>query len=476
MILLLTTLPFLGAVGCYLVPSERFRRWALPSVGAAHLGLVVAVAAGAPQGGGAWFRLDPLGLWTLAVVSVLFFACFLYAPAYLRLRRDWGTRVFASCSLLLLTCLTLVTVSRHLGCLWVAMELTTLVSAPMVYFNHNARSVEAAWKYLLICSVGIALALLGTFFLAAASLAPGGGGTLLLDRLMFSAGDLSKPWLHAAFAALLVGYGTKMGLAPLHTWKPDAYGEAPGMVGALLAGGVTSGAFLALMRVAGVLRAAGEGAYVSRWLIVFGLLSMGVGAASLLRQKDFKRMLAYSSVEHMGLMALGAGLGGVALFGALLHLANNAWAKGAFFLTAGNIHRSYGSHTIDGVSGARRRLPWSGWIFLIAFLALVGTPIFGPFRSEFAVLTGAFEGGRWGLGALYLVLLFVAFVGMGRTVLAVTEGKPADPPERPPYRDTLALVLPPALLLGLLLWIGLWMPEELTRWIQNAADAWGGAR
>ena len=190
-----------------------------------------------------------------------------------------------------------------------AIEITTLSTAPLIYFNHNAQSLEAAWKYLLVCSLGIALALLGTFFLALSGAGPDGPRSLLLDDLVRAGPQLSRPWVRAAFVFLLVGYGTKMGLAPLHSWKPDAYGEAPGLLGALLAGGVTNFAFLSVVRVFQVTSAAGEGAFARDALVGIGLLSMALAAVFMVGQRDFKRMLAYSSVEHMGILARGAGPG-----------------------------------------------------------------------------------------------------------------------------------------------------------------------
>ena len=259
---------------------------------------------------------------------MLFFLCSLYAPGYLALRSDRPNRVFCANLFVVLAMMTLVTLSHHLGLMWVAMEATTLASAPLLYFNHNARSLEATWKYLLIGSVGIALALLGSFFLAYASLKAGLESTLLFDQLVKDAPQLSPPWLHAAFVLLFIGYGTKMGLAPMHTWKPDAYGEAPGIVGTLLAGGVTSCAFLAILRVYQICRAGADAEFAREIMIFMGLLSMAVAAVFMVRQRDFKRMLAYSSVEHMGILVLGIGIGGLAVYGALLHLINNGLTKG----------------------------------------------------------------------------------------------------------------------------------------------------
>jgi len=467
-------LPLGAALWAYRTPSDRLRRALLPATGALHLALVSSILLGFSSPGSGWFYLDPVGKLVLSLISLLFFACSLYAPAYLEIRHLWHTKVFCGCTLTLLAFLSLSTFSQQLGCMWVALEITTLTAAPLIYFNHNARSVEAAWKYLLVCSVGIALGLLGIFFLAYATLANGGGVSLLVEDLTRSAGSLSKPWLHVAFATLVVGFGTKMGLAPMHTWKPDAYGEAPGVVGALLAGGVTSCAFLALLRFTRVLHAAGEGAYADRVLLVFGLLSMATAAVFMTRHKDFQRMLAYSSVEHMGILVLGVGLGGVGVFGAFLHLVNNALTKGVLFLTAGNIHRAFGSRSTDEVSGALRRLPFSGWLFLTGFIAVIGTPLFGPFVSEFTILRATFEGGRPLVGALFLLFLMIVFLGMGRTVLDVCQGEPSAAASKTPFRDTLWLTAPSAVLFGLVLWLGLHIPSPVMDLLREAVAYWKG--
>src|SRR5262249_44992484 len=373
--------PMAMAAVAFSVPSNRWRPWLLPLGALGHVALVAAAlarpgAAGVVSGLGGWLQLDALGKGFLGFISVLFFLCSLYAPAYLALRADRQNRVLCTNLLLVLSMMTLVTLSHHLGLLWVAMEATTLVSAPGIYFNHNARSLEATWKFLLIGSVGIALALLGSFFLAYASLKAGLESTLLFDQLIKDAPRLSAPWLHAAFVLLFIGYGTKMGLAPMHTWKPDAYGEAPGLVGTLLAGGVTSCAFVAILRVYQICRAGSEAEFAREIMIFMGLMSMAVAAVFMVRQRDFKRMLAYSSVEHMGILILGVGIGGLAVYGALLHMINNGLTKGVLFLSAGNIHRAYGSKLTDRVRGAIRRVPLSGSLFLAGFLAITGSPPF----------------------------------------------------------------------------------------------------
>jgi hydrogenase-4 component F len=470
MAIVLVLAPLILALAAALVRSGRLRPWLVVLGAAVHLALVIAALLSGPISAlGGWLVIDELGRIVLPLVSVLFFACALYVPSYLALRGASPNRVFCAALLAFLAMMTLIVESRHLGLMWVALEANTLATAPLLYFNRNRRSLEATWKYLLIGAVGIALALLGSFFLAYSALAGGQHSSLLLDDLVREAPGLSRPWLHAAFIVLFVGYGTKMGLAPMHTWKPDAYGEAPGVVGALLAGGLTTCAFLALLRFYQICVAAGEGAFARDLMLGIGLLSMAVGGVFMARQRDYKRMLAYSSVEHMGILVVGIGLGGLATFGALLHLVNNALTKGVMFLAAANIHRAYGSKTTDDVSGALRRLPWSGALFLAGFFAVTGSPPFGPFLSEFTILRGAIAAGRYGVAAAFLALLFVVFVGMGGTVLAVVQGEPKPDLPASNFRDSVGTVGPALVLLAAVVVLGVWVPPVLDRALHQAA-------
>jgi hydrogenase-4 component F len=465
----LILLPILMALAAAAIGSNRVRPWLLPITATVHLALTLLAVwpslfglpeSAAPEG--AWLLLDAPGKLVLLVVSVLYFFCSIYCVGYLRHREERSNRVFVACLLVFLGVMGIVTWSQHLGLMWVAIEATTLSTAPLIYFNRSKRAIEATWKYLLVGSVGIALALLGTFFLAYSAIPSGLEPSMMLGEVMRSASGLSKPWLRAAFILLLVGYGTKMGLAPMHTWKPDAYGEAPGVVGAIFAGGVTSCAFLAFSRVYAVCVRAGEFAYVSRLLVCMGLFSMAVAGLFMIGQRDFKRMLAYSSVEHMGILVLGLGLGGAALYGTMLHVATNGVTKGVLFLSAGNIHRAYASKSTDEVRGALRRIPLSAAFFLAGFLAITGSPPFGPFVSEFSILNGAFEEGRFVAAALFLLFLLVVFIGMGKTVLKVVQGHaPAETREPGAYRDGLLTVLPLFGLAALVLLLGLYVPAPL---------------
>ncbi|MBI3828156.1 MAG: hydrogenase [Planctomycetes bacterium] len=471
---LLIVFPLSLAALAFACPSNRLRPWLLPLGALGYLGLavtaIVQASAGAVIAGlDDWLLLDALGKVVLGFLGTLYFLCSLYAPGYLQLRSERSNRVFCTSLFTMLAMMTIVTLSHHLGLMWVAMEATTLSTGPLLYFNRTSRSLEATWKYLLIGSVGIALALLGSFFLAYSSLKSGLESTLLFDQLIRDAPRLSPPWLHAAFVLLFIGYGTKMGLAPMHTWKPDAYGEVPGLVGTLLAGGVTTCAFVAVLRVYQICRAGAEAEFAREVMIFMGLLSMAVAAVFMVRQRDFKRMLAYSSVEHMGILVLGVGIGGTAVYGALLHLINNGLTKGILFLSAGNIHRAYGSKVTDDVRGAIKRVPFSGVLFLIGFLAITGSPPFGPFVSEFTILNTAIRDGQFLVGGLFLLMLNVVFIGMGATVLAVVQGEPPEKQDAHAFKDRMSTGVPILLFLGLVLMLGLYIPPALEALLREAA-------
>jgi hydrogenase-4 component F len=358
--------------------------------------------------------------------------------------------------------------------LWVAIEATTLASAPMIFFHRRSQSLEAAWKYLLICSIGIALALFGNFLLAFSTTTIRGGELpLILDQLLEPAAQFQPQWLKAAFIFLLVGYGTKMGLAPLHTWLPDAHSESPSFVSALLSGALLNCAFLGILRAQQILDAAGLAAFGHNLLIDFGLLSMGLAATFILQQSDFKRMLAYSSVEHMGILALGVGLGGAAVFGALFHAVNHSLTKGMLFLVAGNILTVMHSKSTS-IRGLSKIMPVSAALWLAVFFAITGSPPFGTFLSEFTILNAAVDQGRYIVAAGYLLILSVIFVAMATIVLRMFNGSPSPDKEYAPIHESRLSIVPPLLLGAVVLMLGIYMPSFLDRLLTEAATQLGG--
>ena len=443
----------------------------------------------APDSWGGALRLDEVGHPFLMILSGLFLTAAIYAVGYLR-RESPGPRadflegfrftnapeaVFVGCLLFFLSTMTLVILSENLGLLWIAVEATTLASAPLIYFHRHHRSLEATWKYLLICSVGIGLALLGNFFLAvAASGASGAGGSLSIGALREHAAQLHMPWLKGAFLFLLVGYGTKMGLAPLHTWLPDAHSEAPSVVSALLSGALLNCAFVGILRIFQVCSAAGIASYAQGFFVMFGVLSIALAATFLLAQRDYKRLLAYSSVEHMGILALGLGLGGVAAFGALLHAVNHSLTKAMLFLLAGNILTAYRTKNASEVHGVLGRIPVTGALWLAGLFAITGTPPFGTFVSELLILRGAIEHGRFLVAGLYLALLAVIFVGMASTMTRMAQGPPPVAPAGGiATREDWLAILPPLALCLLVLLLGIYLPPPLDAALHRAVAALG---
>jgi len=511
MIVALILVPVIAGGIAFFWPSDVGRRAVLVAGAAIHALLVAAawLVRPTPELGGR-LAIDPTGLLFLSITSLLFLVASVYCVGYLARERRAGhvdfvdhlyfsnepEAVFTGCMLMFLASMTLVTLSQHFGWMWVGVEATTLASAPLIYFHRHHRSLEATWKYLLICSVGIALALLGNFLLAAATAdatidpAPQGDvavagqpaghasqptepTSMMLPDLLRAKG-IRTAWLQVAFIFFLVGYGTKMGLAPLHTWLPDAHSESPSVVSALLSGALLNCAFLGILRAHQICVAVGVAEFSQNLLLFFGILSMAVSAAFILGQSDFKRMLAYSSVEHMGIMSVGIGLGGIGAYGAALHAINHSLAKGTLFLVAGNILAAYGTKTARDIRGVVRSVPFSGVLWVAGFLAITGTPPFGLFLSEFTVLKAALDAGRPLIAVTYLALLALVFIGMANIVMAMAQGESNAQSRRANVREEWLAVLPPAALAALALAMGVYVPPELSNVLHLVARAMGG--
>ncbi len=484
MLLVLTILlPAAAGTASYFIRPHRWRRLLWGTAAAVHLALsITAVLTITSPPLDHWIGMDSLSAIFLVLTSLLFLGATVYGIGYVArepvagqmdfedgsLFKNEPESVFTGGILLLLAAMSLAILSRHLALQWVAIEATTLASAPLIYYHQNRRSLEAAWKYLILCSVGIAVALLGIFFLRMTI--QDGSHDLTLAALLERAGTLNHKWLSTAFIFMLVGYGTKMGLAPLHTWLPDAHSEAPSPVSAMLSGALLNCAFLGILRVQQICAAAGMASFGGDLLILFGLLSMGLAGAFILRQADYKRMLAYSSVEHMGILALGVGLGGLGLFGSFLHAVNHSIVKAMLFLTAGNILSRFHTKDTMKIQGACDALPISGALWIAGFLAVTGSPPFGTFISEFTILRAVLDQGRWVTAVLYVLFLLLAFVGMAGIVLRMALGKS----EVNRVREPLTAVLPPIVFAVLALLLGVYLPGPLADRLHEAAQLLGG--
>ncbi len=362
--------------------------------------------------------------------------------------------------------------TNNIGILWVAMEGATLATVLLVSLYRTPEAVEAAWKYFILCGVGIAQALFGTVLLyfAAERVIPSSEDALLWNVLYQSASQLEPTVLTLAFVFLLVGYGTKVGLVPLHNWLPDAHSEGPTPMSAILSGLLLNVALYALVRLKMIVDGSLQNELAGYLMMGFGLLSFTVAGLFLHRQRDVKRMFSYSSIEHMGLMTFSFGLGGpLATFAALLHMTVHSLTKSAIFVTVGHAAQISKTQRIDKIRGVIRTQPAVGWGLLIGTVAIAGFPPFGVFTSEFLMLTATMKSWPW-LTLPLLIGLAIAFAGLFRYLHPMVFGEP--PEGQLPVH---ANMFPVMLHLALVLWLGLSIPAFLADWFNQATTLIAGS-
>jgi hydrogenase-4 component F len=403
-------------------PYRRFVGWVNALVSLSSLGAALALwghlLAGRvlTSGPGEFLRADALSTLLAFCVSVVAALAAWLGPG---MSRDDGYtdaearrfRIFANlCAFAMLFAVT----SNNVGFMWIAIEAPTITSAMLIPLHVTKASVEASWKYILIGSVGIALAFGGTVlgYFDFVSLAGRQEAALNWTVLMASAPHLHPEIIQLAFVFILVGYGTKAGLAPMHTWLPDAHSEAPAALSAVMSGVMLAVALYAVIRWEAVVNASVGTGFTDGLYIALGVLSIAIASFSLVIQRNYKRMLAYSSIEHTGLICVGLALGPLGTFAAMLHLLNHTLAKSMMFFLAGRVLHRYGTTEIGRVSGLLKVMPWTGGLFAVGILAVIGLPPFGLFISEFALFRAGFAAGRPWLMGLVLALLAVAFVSM----------------------------------------------------------------
>jgi len=303
-----------------------------------------------------------------------------------------------------------VPLARHIGYLWIAVEATTLMSAPLINYHHSRDSLEATWKYLLLCSVGIAFALFGTVLIFAAQHTSVHSASMMLNELMLRAKDMDPRLLRLGFVFCLLGYGTKAGIFPLHNWLPDAHSEAPSPASAMLSGALLNCVLVAIWRLSQLLSAAGQTELVRHLLVPAGAITVIAASLILVRQRDLKRMLAYSSVEHVGLLTLAIGIGSGQLF--ILHAFNHSIVKVALFLMAGGILHIYGTKDLRKLGGLLKTSPAWGIVLMAAGFAIVGSPPFGTFISEWLLLRNTFAAGEITAAIALIVGLTITFIAI----------------------------------------------------------------
>jgi hydrogenase-4 component F len=426
-----------------------------------------------------WFYVDAFSAFHIVVLTLVFALSSAFAGIYFTSEEAEGSfrhitaRRFGALWLGAEAAMLIVLISDNLGVMWVGMEATTLLTAFLISLHPTGLSLEAMWKYLIICSIGIAFAFMGTL-LAAASIRSGNAAAQALFWTRFAAADtrLDPTLMKFAFVFVLVGYGTKAGLAPIHSWLPDAHSQAPAPVSAMFSGFLLNTALYCIMRFVPPARHALGGSFSSGLLIGFGVLSILVAAGFIVFQRDAKRLLAYHSVEHMGIIALGYGLGPLGAFAALFHTLNHSVCKSLAFFAVGRLGQRFGSHDMHRIAGALRVDRLWGAALLISLLALIGVAPFSIFMSEYQLLRAAVGAGAWAALVLFLAASGVVFVAALRHLIDMAYGVPSgDRRVLPDSRLALPII---AVAAGLLIALGIWMPVSLLHAIGRAASVVGG--
>ena len=422
------------------------------------------------------FFVDSFNVFLVTLTAFVTFTTCLFSRPYMRNEQARGKlspnmmRLYHSMFQAFSFTMLLALLTNNIGIMWVAMEAATLATVLLVSLYRTPESLEAAWKYFILCGVGIAQALFGTILLYfAAERVLGSGGTALLWTHLYDVRDQLEPTvLGLAFVFLLVGYGTKVGLVPLHNWLPDAHAEGPTPISAVLSGLLLNVALYAVVRSKALVDGALETQLAGNLMMGFGLLSVVVAAFFLSRQKDVKRLFAYSSIEHMGLTTFAFGMGGpVATFAAMLHMTVHSLTKSAIFFTVGHAAQKTGTQAIDDIRGLIVTNPTIGWGLMLGSLAILGMPPFGVFASEFMILTTAMREQPWATPFL-LVALGVAFAAIFSKTQSMVFGDTALP--RLPHPPA---ILPVFVHLALVLMLGLYIPPYLATWYRQAAQLLG---
>ncbi len=492
-LVVLIVMPFVVAVATFFLPVG-VSRFLTVACGAATFGLALALiptaATHSQITAGGQLRADALSVVFLVATTFLYGATAIFAGGYLDLADGaagarYGRRFYAGLNLF---CWSMVAAPlvNGLALLWVAVEITTVVSALLVAIDDTDGATEASWKYVLIASLGLGIALLATIIMYyAGTTVFGSAYDLSYTKLLSGAGRFPPDVVRLSFVLAVLGFGTKMGLVPVHTWLPDAHSEAPTPVSALLSGALLAVSFYAILRYFQIaVRALGP-TYPRNVLLIFGLASLLLAALYLLSQRDLKRLLAYSSVEHMGILAIGMSFGApIAVVGVLLHVLAHAAAKGTAFFGAGSVVRKFATKDMTKIRGGIGALPWSGPMLVAAILALSAMPPFGIFRSEFLIVEGGLSDSRDTITAVLVILVSVAFFGLSwyttQTMLTpdVTASSSDGTAAVTPARSEVSNWIVVAMALGLvaLVILGVHPPAPLSQLLNHAASELGSPR
>lgn len=414
-----------------------------------------------------YFAVDNTNLIFLIVLSFIFLMTVIYNNGYTKTFNylnypDNRIRNYTIMILIFVLSMTGTILSVDLGISWVLIEATTLSSAYLIYFNKTKHAIEAAWKYVFICSIGIALAFVGIILL---NISTGNINTLNFSELYANAGNFDHNWLKVAFVFMLFGFGAKMGLAPVHFWLPDAHSEAPSPISALLSATLLNSAFLVIVRVFKIMTLANCTNYARFMLLLMGFISLFVTAVFVYHIKNYKRMLAYSSIENMGILAIGTALGGVAYYAVVLHLIGHSLAKASFFLTSGNVLELFETKRIKSVSGLITADKNSGRLWTLSFLAICAFPTSLLFVSEFLMIKTMIVQKHYILCILFVLLLTIILYGLAKVVLKMTYGKLSDDKKEIVFENkkkiAFSMYVPQFIMLFLVFILGIYVPDFL---------------
>ncbi len=419
-----------------------------------------------------WILVTPLGAWVLFCVGVVYLLASMYAIGYMRLLPEEKPRlpVFYSLQAGFALTMLIAPLMNNPGIFWIAIDFTTIVSAFLVGFEREAECIEAAWKYLIVVSAGLALALLGiVLFYWGGTFILGPSYDLTWANLRLTAPHVPETLLFFSFLLTLVGFGTKVGLAPMHTWLPDAHSEGPAPASAMLSGALLNIALLGIYRFLAIVDAGGYGLLGHTALLVLGVFSLLVAALFIVRQDGAKRLFAYSSLEHMGVLAIGFGFGGpIAFVGTMYHMINHSLTKSLMFFGAGNMMRAYGTKSMSKMRRILRYYPFSGGIWLLGAVAITGAPPFGLFLSELTILRGGIlSTNPWAVWvmALLLILIFIAFLNHFRRMIW---GPEPEAQQEPSLVLSSWNLVPMILAFVPILVLGLWWPQGLWNFFVHA--------
>ena len=473
---LILGIPAVAAVLLAVLPGYRLTAWL--NVGASLASFLAAAAlflVGRPAPT-ALFLIDELNIVFVVLTTFIGFTAACFSAGYIAHELETGRltpvylRFYHAMYQVMMFGMNLVLVTNNIGLMWVAIELATLSTVLMVGIYRTPEALEAAWKYFILGSVGIALALFGTIlvYLAAEPVLGEGTGAMVFTRLLPRAAEFDPMVLNLAFVFLILGYGTKVGLAPLHAWLPDAHAEGPTPISAVLSGLLLNVALYAVLRFKMLMTANPGTLEPGPLMIAMGLLSLIFAALMLYRRRDIKRLFAYSSIEHMGIIVFAFGMGGpLANFAGLLHMVMHSLTKSAIFFSVGHIAQSKGTQKIAEIRGLTASHPFLGWALVIGVLAIAGMPPFGVFMSEFLIVSSSFERAPI-LAGLFVLGLLLAFGALLMRMTAMAFGPPTEA-----ARPVRASMLPLVLHMALVLIAGLWLPGPVVAWFQSVARLLG---